>query len=165
MLTSESRQKAAYPLEYEEYLMKYAAEYHLEPATVAGVIHTESRFKADAQSSAGARGLMQIMPSTGKWIAKRMGLSGFDADQLYDPETNIKMGCWYLDYLYDRFHGVDDVVFAAYNTGPTRIDSWLGNEEYSSDGLHLNVVPNHVTEDYINKVNRARKRYEEYYGL
>ena len=132
---------------------------------VAAVIHTESHFDDNAESYVGARGLMQVMPDTGGWIAQKLGIQNFDPDTLYDPDTNIRFGCWYLNYLYERYDGKHDVVFAAYNTGPNRISSWLEDPRYGDGAGNFVHVPNETTRNYIEKVNSARQRYEEYYHL
>jgi soluble lytic murein transglycosylase len=164
-LAFQAQRKASYPLKYEDIILKYAREYNLDPNVVAAVIHTESHFDADAESYVGARGLMQVMPDTGGWIAKKLGIQNFDPDTLYDPDTNIRFGCWYLNYLYERYDGKHDVVFAAYNTGPNRISSWLEDPQYGDGQGNFIHVPNDTTRNYIEKVNSARQRYEEYYHL
>ena len=164
-LAFQAQRKAAYPLKYEEIILKYAEEYDLDPNVVAAVIHTESHFDDNAESYVGARGLMQVMPDTGGWIAQKLGIQNFDPDTLYDPGTNIRFGCWYLNYLYERYDGKHDVVFAAYNTGPNRISSWLEDPRYGDGAGNFVHVPNETIRNYSEKVNSARQRYEEYYHL
>ena len=93
-----------YPVAYTEEIGKSAAEYRLNPYMVLAVVRSESSFRPDAVSGAGAVGLMQIMPSTGAWIAEEQGdAAAFDGARLTDPATNIDYGCWYLRYLSDLF--------------------------------------------------------------
>ncbi len=156
--------KWAYPLEYEDYIVQYSEENDLDPYLVCGVIHTESHFDVDAKSRVGAIGLMQIMPETGEWIAKKMPLENYSEEKLKDPETNIKMGCWYLKYLLDKFDGDLTLVLAGYNAGPNRVAQWLDDEKYSEDGKLTNI-PYQETEDYVKKVQNAREVYKSYYTL
>lgn len=112
-------ERTMYPIKHSEYIEEYAYEYNLDPWLVVSVIWVESKFDEKATSSKDARGLMQITPETGKWISKNMKLDSFDSEQLYDPETNIKLGCWYLDSLKTQFNNELSVAIAAYNGGST----------------------------------------------
>jgi soluble lytic murein transglycosylase len=155
--------KFGYPLEYEDLIVRYSNEYNLDPYLVAAVIKTESTFKSDAVSSAGAVGLMQIMPETGEWLAGKFG-EAFETDNLYDPETNIRYGCWYLHFLMERFDGQADLAIAAYNAGHNRVEGWLLDEAYS-DGTVLTNIPYSETENYVKKVNKAYSKYKEFYEI
>ncbi len=155
-------QKVAYPLSYRDEIEKYAAEYELDPARVAAVIYCESTFRPEAVSSAGARGLMQIMPETGEWIAMKLDESdGYTDDDLFDPETNLRYGCWYLHYLDGRYDGDLTKATAAYHAGGTRVDEWLTNKTYSSDGVTLAYIPYDSTRDYVARVKTAYEHYKE----
>lgn len=156
--------KMAYPLEHESEIIKYAKMNDLDPYLVCGVIHSESKFDAEAVSKVGAVGLMQIMPDTGSWIAKKMGLEGYSEEKLKDPETNIRMGCWYLRYLSDRFDGNLINMLAAYNAGPNRVLQWLQDPQYSKNG-QLTEIPYEETKNYVKKVQSAKEKYETYYKL
>lgn len=156
--------KLAYPLKYEAYITEYAEANELDPYLVCAVIHTESHFDMEAESRVGAIGLMQIMPDTGEWIAKKMSLKGYSEERLKDPETNIRMGCWYLKYLMDKFDGDMTLVLAGYNAGPNRVAQWLEDEKYSQDGK-LTDIPYQETEQYVKKVQNAKEMYESYYTL
>jgi soluble lytic murein transglycosylase len=115
--------RVLYPLENAERVLVHASALGLDPALVASLVRAESRFHADAVSSRGAVGLMQLMPDTATWIAQKLGVAAFD---LADPETNLWFGTWYLRYLVDRF-GRTDLAVAAYNAGPSRMDQWLAS--------------------------------------
>lgn len=156
--------KLAYPLKYEAYITEYAEANGLDPYLVCGVIHTESHFDIEAESRVGAVGLMQIMPDTGEWIAKKMSMKDCSEAKLKDPETNIRMGCWYLKYLMDRFDGDMTLVLAGYNAGPNRVTQWLEDEKYSQDGK-LTDIPYRETEEYVKKVENAKEMYRSYYTL
>lgn len=150
-----------FPLEYEETVMKCSEEYGVDPALICGVIATESRFDADAQSEKGAIGLMQIMPETGKWIAGKLGIKEFSEEMLTEPAVNIEMGIWYLNYLEKRFDGEADTVIAAYNAGHGNVEKWLKDAQYSSDGRTLSEIPFEETRNYVKRVNRAYEIYSK----
>ena len=157
-------EKATYPMRYREYVERYAEQYGLEPALVFAVIKTESSFRADAISSAGAIGLMQIMPSTAQKLAKRLGEETPSEEALREPETNIRYGCAMLAWMRGEF-GSMDTVLAAYNAGWGNVSKWLADEAYSSDGVTLNVIPFKETENFVSRVNLAADKYRElYYG-
>ena len=106
-------------------------------------------------------GLMQIMPETGEWIAGKIGIEDFNAEMLEDPEVNIEMGVWYLDYLAERFDGETDTVIAAYNAGHGNVEKWLNDGQYSADGRTLAEIPFEETRNYVKKVNRAYEIYSK----
>ena len=147
---------AAYPLEYRESICRIAAEYNLSPALIAAVIMNESSFRPKIQSAVGARGLMQLMPDTAEWIAHKLRLDSFQIDQLDDPDTNIRFGCWYLNYLSTIFNGNPLCVVCAYHAGQGEISTWLANPLYSSDGITLNIdsLPDGPTKQYAGRVTR-----------
>ena len=153
--------KAQYPLEHQEAILQYSAEYNLDPLLVCALIYTESSFRAEVTSSKGAVGLMQIMPDTGVWIAEMNGLS-LDPALLTVPEINIRIGCAYLRYLFNRFE-VQDLVVASYNAGPTRVAGWLKDAQYSADGKTLTDIPFKETRNYIDKIQNAYTQYQKLY--
>lgn len=144
-----------YPLDYDGYIVKYAQEYNLDPAFVAGVIYTESRFNKDSISRVGARGLMQIMPATGRTISEKLGESNFSVDNLLDPETNIRYGCWYLNYLFGNYPGNQNAVLAGYNGGGAVGDRYIVSREAA--------IPNE-TKGFIRTVNGAEEMYQKLYS-
>jgi len=153
-----------FPYKYQEYVDKYGAQYNLDPLFVLAVIKTESKFDEDAKSHKNAVGLMQITVSTGEWAAKEMGYSTFSKENLYDEEYNIRMGCWYLRRLNDTFDGDLDLTVAAYNAGPTNVQSWLKNEKYSSNGKSIDYIPFGETKKYVDKVDAYYHIYEYLYS-
>lgn len=157
-------EKRQYTLDYKELIEKYSAEYKLDPYFVAAIIHTESGFDPDAVSKVGAIGLMQIMPETGEWIAGKLKKENFKTDALYDPETNIEMGCWYLNFLQERFDSLP-VMMAAYNAGHNKVKEWLADLQYSQDGKTLTSIPYEQTDNYVKKVTKAYEKYKEYFEL
>ena len=157
-----------YPLRYRELIEEYAAEFSLEPAHVAAVILCESGFREKAVSVDDARGLMQIIPRTGEWIAGKFGDGAdFDPDDLFAPEYNIKLGCWYLSWLMDRYNGHRLSATAAYHAGQGKVDQWLADSALSDDGETLNMVPrtNRETAKYVARVLTAYEKYRELYDF
>jgi soluble lytic murein transglycosylase len=110
-------------LRYETIVRGHAKNYHLEPALLAAVIEQESKFRADARSSAGAIGLMQLQPATARGIALRTGGSKFVLSDLYEPEINVRYGAWYLHHLLAKY-GDERLALAAYNAGQENVDRW-----------------------------------------
>ena len=144
-----------YPLEYKEEIKLASEEYSLDKYFVCAVICAESRFDAGAVSRSGAVGLMQLMPDTAEWAAKKMGLKNYDEKMLYDPKTNISIGCWYLKYLNGLFDGDGRKIIAAYNAGPAKVQEWI-------NGGRMDDIPYKDTEKYLENV---RIYYEIYKGL
>ena len=103
---------------YREQIVREAQQYGLRPAFVAAIILNESSYDPSAVSSVGARGLMQLLPDTGKWVAGKLGIRDYTDDLLFDAETNLRLGVWYLDFLSDRYGGDPVLVACAYHAGP-----------------------------------------------
>lgn len=156
--------KYVFPYPYKEYVDKYSEEYDLDPYLVLAVIKTESKFNKDAVSKKDAKGLMQVMDSTGEWIAKEQEINYFTPSMLFDPELNIKMGCWYLDNLEKEFDRNLELVLAAYNGGSGNVNKWLSNEDYSEDGETLNYIPFPETKKYVDKVKANYSIYKYLYN-
>lgn len=155
--------RETHPLKYTAYVERYASEYGIQPTLVYAVIKTESGFRADAVSNVGARGLMQIMEDTFDWIKFRLGDEETEYYDMYDPETNIRYGCYLLGFLLDEF-GQTDVAMAAYHAGRGNVNDWLSDKRYSSDGIHLDVIPIADTAHYVNKINKAMDNYVRLYN-
>lgn len=155
--------RETHPLKYTAYVERYASEYGIQPTLVYAVIKTESGFRADAVSNVGARGLMQIMEDTFDWIKFRLGDEETEYYDMYDPETNIRYGCYLLGFLLDEF-GQTDEAMAAYHAGRGNVNDWLSDKRYSSDGIHLDVIPIADTAHYVNKINKAMDNYVRLYN-
>lgn len=153
-----------FPYKYQEYVDRYSSEYNLDPLFVLAVIKTESKFDDDAQSHKNAVGLMQITVETGEWAANEMGYTTFSKDDLYDEQYNIRMGCWYLRWLGDMFNNDRDLMVAAYNAGPTNVQNWLKDKNYSSNGKNIEYIPFGETKKYVDKVNTYYSVYEYLYS-
>ena len=143
-----------YPLKYQSIVRGHARNYHLDPALLAAVIEQESKFNADAKSSAGAIGLMQLTPGTAKGIAQYTGGSRFRVSDLTNPDINIRYGAWYLGHLLDKY-GKERLALAAYNAGQHTVDSWL----QANEGIQFSE-----TRDYVAKVERLQKIYRRAYA-
>lgn len=159
LLTSKAFWRFVYPFPYREIVTVEAVRNNIDPNLVAAIIKTESNFKAGAESRAGARGIMQIMPETGRWAANMMNLHTFKKDDLYKAETNIKIGCWYLNNLNLEFKGNKILVIAAYNGGRGNVKSWLEIEGWTGEHADIDQIPFTETRDYVKKV---MKNYEWY---
>lgn len=150
-----------YPLKYTQQIKTYCNNFHVEEELVASIINVESRYVPTQISSKGAVGLMQIMPSTGKWIADKLG-EEFTEESLKEVDTNIKYGCYYLAYLAQQF-GNENTVICAYNAGPGNVKAWLKNPEYSVDGVSLHKIPFSETDNYLKKVLKNISYYQKKY--
>ena len=150
------------PLKYQDIVEKYAETYALEKNLINGVIFSESHFDADVISPAGAVGLMQVTEETSWWAAEQMGLKA-DTIDLTDPEINIHIGCWYLNWLLEKFDGVTETALAGYNAGHGNVSRWLADENMSKDGITLEEIPYEETKSYVKKVQLAQLAYEYVY--
>ncbi|MBQ8208247.1 MAG: lytic transglycosylase domain-containing protein [Clostridia bacterium] len=158
----DSIDRKTHPRTYSEYVEKYSEMYGVPEEVIYATIRTESDFVSNAVSSAGAIGLMQIMPDTFKWLCEKNGES-LEEGMLYDPETNIRYGTYYLSYLYSEF-GLWETVYAAYNCGPGRVKEWQTSEEYADENGILIDIPFRETSDYVKKVSKAVTVYEKLYN-
>jgi len=151
-------EKKNYPLMYEDIVEQYSEEYNVPKEIIYSVIKAESGFRYDVVSEAQAVGLMQITEDTFDWIMKRLG-ENISSGLLYDPNTNIKYGTYYLNYLYHRFESWD-IAFAAYNAGPN--GDWLSNPEYVKD-KEIVYIPIEETRNYVKRVNKNIEAYKRLY--
>ena len=143
-----------YPLRYDAIVRGYAQQRRLDPAFLAAVIETESKFDTEARSSAGAVGLMQFTPATAKGIAQYTHGSKFQLSDLTNPDINVRYGTWYLRRLLDRYHD-ERLSLAAYNAGQANVDSWIAAHE----GIQFAD-----TRAYVAKVERLKKLYRRIYA-
>lgn len=155
--------KHYYPIKYSDYIYKYSKAYNLDPYYVAAIAKTESNFNPKAKSNKDAFGIMQITSETGQWAAEQMGLKDFSNEKLYDPEYNIRMGCWYLDNLRQEFNNLD-LVSAAYNGGRGNVRSWLKDAEHSKDGENIHYIPFPETDKYVKKIRVSYNIYKWLYS-
>lgn len=156
--------KIFYPAKYSDYIVKYSNEYNLDPYFVTAVIKAESNFNVNAKSNKNAYGLMQITPDTAMWVASKMKMKNFTEQSLYNPDINIRMGCWYLNDLKTEFDGNLELVLAAYNGGRGNVEKWLKSSGHSEDGKNLKYIPFPETDKYIKKVKVNYNIYKFLYG-
>jgi soluble lytic murein transglycosylase len=140
-----------YPMPFRDEVLTRTKDINLEAAFVYGLIRQESRFIINAKSSVGASGLMQVMPRTGKWTAKKLGMKNFQADQLNQRETNIAIGTGYLKLILDNFQGSMPMAAAAYNAGPSRPRKWRNGPQLEG-AIWAECIPFNETRDYVKKV-------------
>ncbi len=138
--------------DYNDLIQKYSRLNGIDPGLTEAVIHAESGFRSSAVSSAGALGLMQIMPATGRDLASTLGIKEFANSDLFNPETNIRLGTYYLGMLRDMFNGDPRLFLAAYNAGPAQVRRWMEENPdiRSSDLIDMAAFPQ--TRAYVRKV-------------
>lgn len=153
-----------YPLEFGELLRTKASEESLDPALVAAIICQESTFDAGAVSRAGARGLMQVIPATGRDLARDLGLS-YRRVSLHNPETSLDFGTRYLRQMLDRFGGREERALAAYNAGPHRVDAWTAARPDIPAEEFIESIPFTETRNYVMIILGARDQYRRLYSL
>lgn len=149
--------KFEYPLEYSEYVTVSAERYNLDPYLIYSVIKAESKFDEEAKSSKNAQGLMQITPETADWALGEMGLSA-DAD-VFEPQINIEVGCWYLAKLLSDHGGNLEAALAAYNAGSTNVNNWKNEDgSFSPENIEFEE-----TYDYVHKTMEFYETYKKLY--
>jgi soluble lytic murein transglycosylase len=143
-----------FPMPHKQAVLARTHDIGLDPAYVYGLIRQESRFITDAHSGVGASGLMQVMPATARWTAKKIGLTGFKASQITERDTNIAIGTGYLKLVLDDFAGSMPMAAAAYNAGPGRPRAWRGQNGAPTmeAAAWAENIPFSETRDYVKKV-------------
>ena len=153
-----------YPQKYTEQVEKNAKEFDVDEALIYAVIRTESGFREDVESSAGAVGLMQLMPSTFDWLQESLdGEITYSSDALKDPDINIRYGTYLLSVLLKQYDNDVDTAVAAYNAGTTTVDGWLQDSSCSPDGKTLTNIPYEETATYVQRVEESREIYQKLY--
>lgn len=153
-----------YPIEYPEYVTYYADKYDIDPLMLYAFIRTESNFNPRADSDAGARGLMQITEVTFDWIKSKIApTEDLTFEDLYDPETNIRFGSYFVSYCLLRYQDDLATAAAAYHSGWGTVDDLLSQAEYSADGKTLDHYPYPQMRLYVKKITSSYQRYQEIY--
>lgn len=155
--------KGMYPFDYQEEIIFYGERYGVDPLLVAAIIRVESKYNERACSPRGARGLMQVMPDTGEWVAEQIGLDKFQPDLLYQPEINIMIGTWYLSSLQGEFSSNPNLVIAAYNGGRGRVNRWIQEGIWDGSIEKVSQVPLPETRNYVERVLLNYVRYQRIY--
>ena len=156
--------RIVYPFPYRELIEKTARSRAINPYFMAALIRQESMFNPTATSAAGARGLMQVMPSTGRSLARSQGIRRFKTDMLYTPEVNVRIGAKFLADMIRTWGGRTDYVLASYNAGPSRMARWRQFPEARDADLFLERIPFDETRDYVRIVQLNARIYETLYG-
>jgi soluble lytic murein transglycosylase len=151
------------PLHYQDVIRQQAADKHLDAALIAGVIYAETKFDART-SSAGAVGLMQILPATARFLAHRSGATTFSTADLSTPQVNIAYGSYYLRYLLDEYHGSTVLALAAYNGGEANVNRWIGAKGGRPEDFKIEDIPFPETRAYVDRVLSARRDYRQTYA-
>lgn len=154
-----------YPRKYSRQVEQWAAEYELDPLLVYAFIRTESGFDPAATSSVEARGLMQMTEETFIWLRSKIAPDeGLLFANLYDPETSIRFGCYYLHLCMERYNGDVATAAAAYHSGWGTVDALLQMEEHSADGETLQGFPYSQMNHYVKKITSCYARYQRIYA-
>ena len=150
------------PLSNAAVIRTQASAKHLDPALIAAVIYAETKFDP-RPSAAGAQGLMQILPETAYFIARRSGGTRFQASDLATPSVNVAYGSYYLRYLLDHYAGNEMLAIAAYNAGLTNVDRWVADARTSGQPLSDAAIPFPETREYVQRVLSAELDYRVAY--
>jgi soluble lytic murein transglycosylase len=153
---------AAYALPFEHSIRRWSGRQGLDPMLVAGLIHQESAFEPDARSVSNALGLMQLLSSTARQIAKQSRVR-YSGSRLFDPDYNVRLGTAYLAWLRKQFGTVEEAV-AAYNTGPDHVTSWTTGQTYRETAEFVESIPITQTREYVEIVTRNADIYRRLYG-
>jgi len=159
---NQAAHKLSLPLTNAEVIREQAAAKHLDPALIAAVIYAESKFEPHP-STAGAQGLMQILPATAYYLAHLSGGTRFQASDLATPRVNIAYGSYYLRYLLDHYRGNEMLAVAAYNGGLANVDSWVAQANDEGHTLSANAIPFPETREYVRRVMDAQQLYRATY--
>ncbi len=152
-----------YPTPYEATFRDHAKQRGVDEAWVYGLVRQESRFMADVRSRVGAMGLMQIMPATGQWLAKRAGMKAYQPQNTIKVDTNVSLGVYYMKYLLEELaHPV--LATAAYNAGPSRAKRWRDDKPLEG-AIYAETIPFNETRDYVKKVMSNAQFYTARLGL
>jgi soluble lytic murein transglycosylase len=152
----------ALPLSHASVIRQQAAAKHVDPALIAAVIYAESKFEP-RPSSAGAQGLMQILPETAYYLAHLSGGSSFTASDLATPSINVAYGTYYLRYLLDHYNGNELLAVAAYNGGLANVDRWVARANADGRQLTVGAIPYPETREYVQRVLTAQREYRASY--
>ena len=149
--------KYFYTLKYQDQVYKYSNEFNLDPLLIFAIVKVESSYDKYAVSPKGAKGLMQITDKTGIWAAEKLDIKNFSTTNLFDPEINVRLGCWYLNWLKTQYDGNMILAITAYNSGSGRVNEWLKDERLSKTGKTLEKIPFAETDKYVKKVLKEYK--------
>ena len=152
-----------FPLDYWDLIEKHAKARSLDPYLVSALMAQESTFTADIRSSANARGLMQVMPGTGRQYARKIGIRPFTTASLSQPETNVRIGTQYFRDLVDRFGGIH-YALASYNAGDSRVAAWIKESPGLAPDEFIDSIPFPETQNYVKRILGTTEDYRRLYG-
>lgn len=156
-------EKVIYPYPNQAIIENYATQYGVDPLFVVSVIREESKFLSKSESRKGAKGLMQLMPSTAQSIAESLGDKTYSEEDLLNPEKNIQYGTWYLASLQRVFANNMTLVTAAYNGGRGHVQEWIKNGQIDPNNIRLQDIPFKETRDYVGRVLKSYEKYNKIY--
>jgi soluble lytic murein transglycosylase len=156
--------RLAFPLPYRHSLEEYSRQQSLDPFLVAALIRQESEFNTKAVSRANARGLTQVMPSTGRQLSRQLKIPRYRTSMLFSPDTNLKIGTYYLKALSDQLQGRWEETLASYNAGKSRVNSWTSSANYHEPAEFVESIPFSETRVYVQSVLRNAEVYRRLYG-
>ncbi|HBP63721.1 MAG TPA: transglycosylase [Desulfosporosinus sp.] len=157
-------EKLIYPYPNQAIIEKYATQYGVDPLFVVSVIREESKFLPQSESHKGAKGLMQLMPSTAQAISESLGDKTYTEQDLLNPEKNIQYGTWYLASLQKVFSNNTTLVTAAYNGGRGHVQEWIKNGQIDPNNIRLQDIPFKETRDYVGRVLKSYQKYNKLYS-
>lgn len=157
--------KNIYPIKYEEQVEKYSARFGLDKYLVYSVIRTESKFNEKAESDAGAKGLMQLMEDTAAECNKKGKFDYNIPEDIFEPDVNISLGCFYLKQLIDYYDGDITLAITAYNGGSGNVGKWLSDDNLSDGDGGLLDIPFEETKGYVDKVLKSYNQYTKIYKM
>jgi soluble lytic murein transglycosylase len=155
--------QAYFILNYEPQIIAYSKNNNLNPALISAIVFVESRFDPRAESRKGALGLMQIMPTTGKWVAEQLQWDQFSDRDLLNPQKNLEVGVWYFAYLKQYFKENESLALASYNAGHRNVSQWISNQVWDGDVVKLEKIPFPETKNYVFRINFIKKVYAYLY--
>lgn len=155
--------KNMYPIKYEKYVEKYAKENNVDVYLIYAIIKAESNFNPDVTSQSNAIGLMQLLEETANERSNHIDDQSITKEQLYDPETNIKLGTSYFAYLLKYYNGNIVLALTAYNAGIGNVDTWIKQKVIKFDGSDIENIPYKETNNYVRKILRDYQMYIKIY--
>ncbi len=156
--------RLAFPLPYRKSLEEYCRAQMLDPYLMAALIRQESEFNPKAVSPANARGLAQVMPATGRQLSRKLKIPRYRTAMLFTPDTNLKLGTYYLKQLSDELQGKWEAALASYNAGKTHVTAWMASANYREPAEFVESIPFNETRVYVQSVLRNAEVYRKLYG-
>lgn len=156
--------RASWPQAYAPAVRRAVTGSKLQPGLVWALMREESGFRPAVASSAGAKGLMQLMPATAERVARQIDLAGWNEGMLVDPTTNIRLGTAYLDGLVRSYPGRASAAIGSYNAGPEPVKRWLAERPRQADDEWVENIPYDETRNYVKRVLRSQHAYRELYA-